>query len=276
MKTSEILLEALEYMREFKDAVFVIKLGGEVLVDDEVVSCVAQDLAFLDFVGIGCVVVHGGGKDITEAMAKLGKKPVFVDGLRVTDEETMDVIETVAGKANNKLVSVIQKMGGRSKGVFGKLGNLFITEKQKANVDLGFVGNVVKVNAHVVNTKLKEGYIPVVSPIGVGADGHAYNINADSAAAELAAALKAEKFILVTNVAGVLDKEGKLIQRLTLVQARKLLESDVVSGGMIPKLRACIRALEEGVPKAHIVKASRHAILEEILTKEGTGTMITR
>jgi acetylglutamate kinase len=187
----------------------------------------------------------------------------------------MSIIEMVSEKANKRLVSVVEKKGGKAAGISSKEGGLFQTEKKKGKVDLGFVGDVTKVNAHIVKTQLKNRYIPVVSPIGRGSGGHAYNINADTAAAELATALKAEKFILITNVAGVLNEKDEVIKTLTLPEARKLLHSDVVSGGMIPKLSACVKAVESGVPRAHIIKASRHALLEEILTKEGTGTMIT-
>jgi acetylglutamate kinase len=240
------------------------------------VESVAQVLVFLEFVGIKSVVIHGGGKEISAAMEKLGKKPEFVEGLRVTDRETMDIVEMVIGKTNNTLVSAINKKCGQAIGISGKSGNLFETTKQKTKVDLGFVGEITKVNSHIIETQLKNGYIPVISPIGIGADGCSYNINADTAAAELACALKASKFILLTNVEGVLDRGGKLIQRLSLSHVQSLVKSDVVSGGMIPKLKACVRAIEGGVSKAHIVKASRHALLEEILTREGTGTMIKK
>ena len=276
MRTSEVLIDALEYIRKFSGQIFVVKLGGEVMLDKEVLDSVAQDLVFLNVVGIKTVVVHGGGVEISEAMEKFGKKPEFIKGLRVTDKETMDIVEMVlTGKINTELVSRINKHNGNAVGLSGKSGNLFSVVKQKHEVDLGYVGDVRKVNSKIVTTQLDHGYTPVISPIGVGPDGSSYNINADTAAAELAVALNASKFILLTNVEGVLDKEKKLIKRLTVVKAKKLILDGTVSGGMIPKLEACIISLKKGVERAHIVKASKHAVLEEILTTLGTGTMIT-
>ncbi|MFH1787937.1 MAG: acetylglutamate kinase [Candidatus Altiarchaeota archaeon] len=276
MKTSEILIEALEYIREFKDAVFVVKLGGEVLVDADVVETVAKDLAFLGFVGIKCVVVHGGGKRISTAMEEAGKKPVFVGGLRVTDAETIRIAEEVLNEVNREIAATIKGFGVKAASISGRKEGVFEVVKKEGEVDLGFVGEIVKTNPGVIEDYFSKAQVPIVSPIGVGSDGKSYNINADTAAAALAKALKADKIILLTNVQGVLDKDGKLIRRLTLPAAKKLVSSDAVSGGMIPKLRACIKALEHSVSKAHIVKASRHALLEEILTREGTGTMITK
>lgn len=276
MKTSEILIEALEYIREFKDTVFVVKLGGEILVDAEVVETVSKDLAFLEFVGIKSVVVHGGGARISTAMEAAGKKPVFVGGLRVTDAETMKIAERVLDEVNREIAGNIKSFGVKAASISGRKDNVFKVVKKKTEVDLGFVGDIVGVNTDVIDSQFAKGKIPVVSPIGVGANGLAYNINADTAAAALANALKARKIILITNVRGVLGKDGKLVKRVTLAETKKLVTSDTVSGGMIPKLLACIQALEKSVSKAHIIKASRHALLEEILTKEGTGTMITK
>jgi len=279
MNTSEVLINALEYIRKFSGQIFVIKLGGEVMLDKEVLDSVAQDLIFLDLVGIKTVVVHGGGVEISDAMTKFGKKPEFIKGLRVTDKETMDIVEMVlTGKINTELVSRINKHDGNAVGLSGKSGNLFavIKQKNKDKIDLGYVGDIKKVNSKIVTTQLDSGYTPVISPIGCGPDSCSYNINADTAAAELAVALKASKLIILTNVEGVLDKEKKLIKRLTVAEAKKLTQDETVSGGMIPKLTACIQALEKGVERAHIVKASKHAVLEEILTTTGTGTMITK
>lgn len=276
MKTSEILIEALEYIREFKDTVFVVKLGGEVLVDAEVVETVSKDLAFLEFVGIKSVVVHGGGARISTAMEAAGKKPSFVGGLRVTDAETMKIAERVLDEVNREIAGNIKSFGVKAASISGRKDNIFKVVKKKTEVDLGFVGDITEVNTDAIDSQFAKGKIPVVSPIGVGTNGLAYNINADTAAAALAKALRARKIILITNVRGVLDKNGKLVKRLTLAETKKIVTSDTVSGGMIPKLRACIRALEQSVSKAHIIKASRHALLEEILTKEGTGTMITK
>jgi len=277
MNTSEVLINALEYIRRFNGQIFVIKLGGEVMLNKEVLDSVAQDFVFLNIVGIKTVVVHGGGVEISDAMQKFGKKPEFIKGLRVTDKETMDIVEMVlTGKINTELISRINKQNGSATGLSGKSGNLFSVVKQKAEVDLGYVGDIKKVNSKIVTTQLEGGYTPVISPIGCGPDGCSYNINADTAAAELAIALKASKLIVLTNVEGVLDKNKKLIKRLTTAEAKKLIKDGTVSGGMLPKLEACMEALNQGVERAHIVKASKHAVLEEILTTTGTGTMITQ
>lgn len=274
---SEILINALNYIKEFKEAVFVVKLGGEVVVDEEILETVAKDLIFLHMVGINPVVVHGGGVEISDAMKKFGKKPVFVEGLRKTDKETMDIVEMVlTGKINTQIVSYLTRFEGNAVGLSGKSGNLFKAKKQDGDVDLGYVGEINQVNPDIVETQIKNNYIPVISPVGVGEDGSSLNINADTAAAELAASLHAQKLILVTNVDGVLDGEKKLIKRLTVREAKKLIKTHVIQGGMIPKLEACIKSINSGVARTHIIKASTHAILEEILTQTGTGTMITK
>ncbi len=277
MKRAEILVKAIEYIRKFKGQVFVIKLGGETLLDEDVIDSVAQDLIFLNTLGIKPVIVHGGGVEISDAMERFGKKPKFVKGLRVTDAETMDIVEMVlTGKVNQQLVSRIHKHGGSAVGLSGKSGCLFEGVRQKGKVDLGLVGDIKKVNPKIVSTQLENNFIPVISPICLSGRGESLNINADTAASELAASLKASKLIVLTNVQGVLDRKKKLVKRLTVAEARKLIKNKTVVGGMIPKLKACIHALNNGVERTHIVKASRHAILEEILTTTGTGTMVTQ
>ena len=276
MNTPEILIEAIQYMRKFCGEIFVIKLGGEALLDAEVVDSVAQDLILLNDLGIKTVLVHGGGVEISEAMERFGKKPTFVRGLRVTDRETMDIVEMVLiGKINQELVSKVNRNGGSAVGLSGKSGHLFESVKQRNKVDLGLVGEIKKVNPKIVSTQLNGGYIPIVSPVGLGPDGISLNINADTAASELAISLKASKLIILTNVGGVLDKNKRLIKRLTVADAKKLIKNRTISGGMIPKVEACVSALKKGVSRTHVVKASKHAILEEILTASGTGTMIT-
>jgi acetylglutamate kinase len=276
MKTSEVLVEAIEYIRKFSGQVFVIKIGGEALLDKEVIDSVAQDLILLSALDIRTVVVHGGGVEISEAMEKFGKTPTFVRGLRVTDQETMDIVEMVmTGKVKQDLVSRINKYGGLSVGLSGKSGRIFEAQKKKGTVDLGLVGEMKRVNPRVVLTQIDAGYIPVISPIGFAPDGGSLNINADTAASELAIALKASKLIVITNVDGVLSKDKSLIKRLTTADVRKLIADKTISGGMIPKVEACVRALKGGVSRTHIVKASKHAVLEEILTATGNGTMIT-
>jgi acetylglutamate kinase len=276
MSTSEILVEAIGYIRKFAGEIFVIKLGGESLLDHDVIDSVAQDLILLNALDIKCVLVHGGGVEISQAMEKFGKKATFVKGLRVTDEETMDIVEMVlTGKTNQQLVSAINKNGGNAVGLSGKSGNLFESCKRKGKVDLGLVGDIKTVNPRVVMTQLNSGYIPIVSPVGIGADSCSFNINADTAASELAAALKASKLIVLTNVDGVLDKDKNLLKRLTAADIQRLIKNKTISGGMLPKVEACVNALKKGVKRTHIVKASRHAVLEEVLTAEGHGTMIT-
>jgi len=238
-----------------------------------------QDLVLMHCVGIRPVLVHGGGPEISELMKRVGKPPQFVNGLRVTDAETMELVEmALTGKTNPRLVALIQQQGGRAVGLSGKDGNLIRARKLQAEVDLGFVGEVEQINPEVVLNALAGGYIPVISPVGLGADGATYNLNADFAAGALAGALKAEKFILMTDVPGVLsdpDDPQSLISELSREQAQRMLDNGRVSGGMIPKLRACLSALEQGCPRAHIIDGRiPHALLIEVFTDAGIGTMI--
>jgi len=274
-KSSRLLTEAVDYITQFAGQVFVVKFGGEVLLDAKVVDSVCEDLIGLYDVGVRPVVVHGGGHEISNAMKRFGKKPTFVRGLRVTDQETMELVEMVlTGKVNNQIVSRIGALGGEAVGLSGKSGGLF-KAKQKSK-DLGLVGEITSVNPHLVETQLDNGYIPIVSPVAAGKGGQTLNINADESAAQLAVALKASKLILITNVPGVLDKNKKLVSKLTTAKAKKLAASKAVSGGMIPKINSCTSALKGGVTRAHIIQAKQHALLEEVLTDEGTGTMITK
>ncbi len=275
IKVSEVLIDALEYMKKFRDQVFVIKLGGEVMVDDGVLDAVAQDIILLNYVNIKPVIIHGGGNEISKAMERLGKKAHFVKGLRVTDEETMDIVQMVLiGKVNSKIVASINKNGGNAVGLSGKSAKLFLSEKRKSDVDLGFVGDIKEVNSDLVSVLLENNYIPVVSPVGIAEDGTSYNINADTAAAKLAVSLGASKFMILTSVDGVWDKNKNVIEKMNSKDAEKLIDSGVAKEGMIPKLRACIQAVGQGVPAAHIIRGDRHRLLEEIFTAKGTGTMI--
>jgi len=277
MNRSDLLVDAIGYIKRFSGQTFVIKLGGETLLDKAVIDSVVQDLIFLNSLGIKIVVVHGGGVEISDAMERFGKKPTFVKGLRVTDKETMDIVEMVlSGKVNQELVSRIHKLGGEAVGISGKSGRLFEAKKRRTKIDLGHVGVINKVNPKIVKAQLNHEFIPVISPVGVSSSGKSLNINADTASSQLAASLKASKLIILTNVDGVLDKKKKLIKRLTVAQAKKVIRDKTAQGGMLPKIKACIYALQNSVERTHIVKANKHAVLEEILTKTGNGTMLTK
>lgn len=276
---AEVLIQALPYIQKWRGAIFVIKYGGAAMSENGLAAQVMQDIVLMHCVGIRPVIVHGGGPEISDLMKRLGKQPQFVNGLRVTDAETMELVEmALTGKTNPRLVALIQQQGGRAVGLSGKDGGLIRARKLESEVDLGFVGEVDTVQPEVLLSVLEVGYIPVVSPIGMGADGASYNLNADFAAGALAGALGATKFILMTDVPGVLsDPEDptSLISELTREQAQRMLENGRVSGGMIPKLQACLQALERGCPRAHIIDGRiPHALLIEVFTDTGIGTMI--
>jgi len=276
MATTDVLIDALSYIKTFRNQIFVVKIGSEVTSKPDALSTVAQDLILLDFLGIHPVVVHGGGVEITEEMNKAGKKPEFVKGLRVTDLETMNIVKRVFAAINNRIVRSIASQGGKAVGFPNGKEILFQSEKKKTDVDIGYVGDIQGVNTSTLLSAIRKGLIPVVSSIGQSSKGYSLNINADTAASELAAALHASKIIFLTNVSGVLDQNKKLVKTLTKSQAEALIEDKTASGGMIPKLKACMSALDKNVTSAHIIKAGGHALLEEILTKEGTGTMINK
>ena len=274
-RVSNLLVDAVEYIKKFRNHVFVIKLGGEAMLDEKVFDGVAQDLVLLSNVGIKPVVVHGGGREISLAMEKFGKVPEFVEGLRVTDKETMDIVKMVLiGKINTEIVARINKFGGNAVGLSGKSGKLFLAEKKKSRIDLGFVGEVSSINSDLVTTLIDKAYIPIISPVGFSIDGESLNINADSATSKLAVSLKASKLIILTSVDGVMDSKGNLLNEIKTGKAKGLIKDKVATKGMIPKIGACVDALAGGVKSTHIIKSSEHAIIEEILTKEGTGTMI--
>lgn len=276
---AEVLIQALPYIQKWRGAIFVIKYGGAAMSEGGLAAQVMQDVVLMHCVGIRPVIVHGGGPEISELMKRLGKQPQFVNGLRVTDAETMELVEmALTGKTNPRLVALIQQRGGRAVGLSGKDGGLIRARKLASEVDLGFVGEVESVHPGVVLSLLEAGYIPVISPIGLGADGASYNLNADFAAGALAGALEAAKFILMTDVPGVLsdpDDPHSLISELSREQAQRMLENGRVSGGMIPKLQACLKAIESGCPRAHIIDGRiPHALLIEVFTDAGIGTMI--
>ena len=273
----ETLLESLPYIRQFYDKTIVIKYGGHAMIEERLKQSFARDIILMKYVGLNPVIVHGGGPQIGEFLKKIGKESRFVKGIRVTDDETMDVVEMVlVGKVNKEIVGLINHYGGKAVGLSGKDGGLIKAKKLKAKgEDMGMVGEVKSVNPKVIETLDRDKFIPVIAPVGVGDDGKTYNINADIVAGNIAAALKAEKLILLTDVQGVLDKNKKLISALNVAEAKKLIKNETATGGMIPKLECCLDALKGGVSKAHIIDGRvEHAVLLEVFTDAGVGTEI--
>ncbi len=288
MENVELLIEALPYIKDFHGTTMVIKIGGHAMVDDKVLEETIKDILLLYFVGIKPIVVHGGGPEISEKMEKLGLQPKFVEGLRVTDRETMEVVEMVLdGKINSKIVTTFIRNGGKAVGLSGKDGLLVVAKKKEMRmkrgeeeiiVDLGFVGETEYINPDILRILLEYGFIPVVSPVATDLMGNTYNLNADIVAGEIAAALKVKKLVMLTDVPGILkdpEDEGSLISRINLSELEKMREKGILMGGMIPKFEAIARALRSGVEKAHIIDGSKpHSILIELFTKEGIGTMV--
>lgn len=274
---AEVLTQALPYIKKYSGKIVVVKYGGNAMINEQLKKQVMEDIVLLSYVGIKVVLVHGGGPEISEMMNKVGKKAEFVNGLRVTDKETMDIAQMVlAGKVNKNLVNLLEMNGGKAMGISGMDGHL-IDAKIK-DPALGYVGAITKVNAEPINDLLEKGYIPVVSTIGCDYEGNSYNINGDTAAAFIAGALKAERLIMMTDIAGLLrdkDDPSTLIPEITVSEARALYDEGVISGGMIPKVDCCIEAIEHGVEKVIIMDGRvPHSILMEILTDEGAGTMV--
>ncbi|MFA4029877.1 MAG: hypothetical protein GDYSWBUE_001186 [Candidatus Fervidibacterota bacterium] len=284
-KRAQVLIEALPYIRHFYGKHIVIKYGGKAMVDEKLKRQVIADIVLLHYVGIKPVLVHGGGPEINEVMRQMGKQPKFVGGLRVTDEETVRIVEMVlTGSVNKELVELFNQNGARAIGLSGKDGNLFtarrLTPDETEGVDLGFVGEVESINTDVLRVLIDNGYIPVIASIGSDKDGKTLNLNADHVAGKLAAAIHAAKLIVLTDVRGICrdqNDELTLISTLTDEDALRLIEEGVIGEGMIPKVQACIEALKGGVEKAHIISgAIPHALLMELFTDEGIGTMIIR
>lgn len=272
-----VLIEALPYIRTFFGKTFVIKYGGHAMTDPELKKAVMLDIILLKYVGVNPVLVHGGGPEITSWMNKVGKEPRFVDGLRVTDAETMEIVQMVlAGKVNKEIVALVNRYGGKAIGLSGHDGNLL--NARQIGGDLGLVGQVETINAELLHMLSKAGYIPVIASIGAGFDGETYNINADAVAGDLASALNADKLIMLTDVEGIFADErdpDTLISALEIERARHMIREGRIDGGMIPKVEACITALENGVARTHIVDGrSLHSLLLEIFTDEGIGTMV--
>jgi len=287
LEKAKILISALPYFRDFYGKVMVIKYGGHAMVDEELKLAFAKDIVLMKYVGIKPVIVHGGGPQISQMMERLGLKPVFIEGQRVTDEETMNVVEMVlVGTVNKQIVSLINQVGGRAVGLSGRDGDLIQVEKMTIYkytgedrppeiIDIGRVGKVKKVNPEVLFTLLERDFIPVIAPVGVGEDGQAYNVNADLVAGALAGALQAEKLIYLTDVEGVKDAEGKLISTLKVSEVEELISSGVARGGMIPKLKSARKAISQGVKKVHIIDGRvPHSLIIELFTDEGLGTQI--
>ncbi len=286
---ADVLIEALPYIQRFKGKTVVVKFGGNAMVDEALKQSFARDIVLMKLVGMNPIVVHGGGPQIGQLLARLGKTTGFVDGMRITDSETMDVVEMVlGGLVNKEIVNLINRNGGKAVGLTGKDGDFIRAKKihlkksaPEANVseiiDLGYVGEVTSIDPAVVDMLGRSDFIPVIAPIGVGDDGRSYNINADLVAGKIAEVLKAEKLMLLTNTAGILDKEGNLLTGLSIKDIDDLIEDGTISGGMIPKTRCATDALNGGVTSVHIIDGRvEHAVLLELFTNQGVGTLLLR
>ncbi len=274
---AEVLVAALPYIKKYNNKVVVVKYGGNAMINEQLKQQVMEDIVLLWLIGVKVVLVHGGGPEISDLMKKLGKESTFVDGLRVTDEETVDIVQMVlAGKINKTLVNLLEMKGGKAMGISGMDGRLI--EAKMKDVRLGYVGEITKVHISPVLDLLEKGYIPVISTIGCDRQGHAYNINGDTAAAYIAGALQAERLIMMTDIAGILrdkDDPSSLIPEINLSEAENLYKEGVISGGMIPKVDCCVTAIRQGVKKVIIMDGRvPHSILMELLTDEGAGTMV--
>ncbi len=285
IKKAEILIEALPYIQKLSGKTVVIKYGGNGMINDELKNYVMEDITLFKYIGLNPVVVHGGGPEINKALEKLDSKSEFINGLRKTDDSTMEVAQMVlVGKTNKEIVSMLNQKGGKAIGLCGIDGGLIECEQYKpviegSEVDIGFVGKITNINSKIIEILTKDEYIPVVAPIGVGADGRSYNINADTVAGEIAAALKAEKLMLLTDVEGVkMSKDSdEILSALTSKEVYDLIDKKVINGGMIPKVLGCIEALDKGVGRTHILDGRiPHCILLEIFTNRGIGTMIMK
>ncbi|HON80747.1 MAG TPA: acetylglutamate kinase [Methanoregulaceae archaeon] len=287
MKREEVLTEALPYIQKFHGKTMVIKLGGHAMVDSAILETAISDVVLLELVGIKVVLVHGGGPEITEKMKAMGKKPKFVAGLRITDEETLEIAQMVlVGKINNNIISLIAKCGGKAVGISGNDGSLIVArrmtpqkvsiEGKEEEVDLGHVGEIEEINPAVLHTLLDNRYIPVIAPLAIDRNGQSLNINADTAAGEIARALNAYKLINMTDVEGIMDRERVMVyRRLPASEAESLVARGVVSEGMIPKVSSIVHAVKAGVSFGHVINGNKpHNLLLEMFTDEGVGTMI--
>lgn len=285
---AKILVEALPYIQEFHGKTIVIKYGGNAMINDELKEFVMEDVALMKYVGIKVVIVHGGGPEITGFLKKIGKESLFVSGLRVTDEETVEIAEMVLdGKINSEIVTLLNRKGLRAVGLSGKDANLICAEKklatiyeqgEKTKVDIGYVGKSKQINIQIVTDLINAGYVPVIAPIGVGEDGKSYNINADYVAADISGALGAEKLLLLTDTEGVyknFEDKSSFISTLRAEEAKNLIKEGIISGGMVPKVESCLRAIEKGANKAYIIDGRQpHSIILELFTDSGIGTEV--
>lgn len=281
LSKAEVLIEALPYIQRFNRKIIVVKYGGSAMVDEELKRRVIEDVTLLKLVGFKPIIVHGGGKEISRWIEKVGKEPQFVNGLRVTDQETMEIAEMVLGKVNKSLVQLVESLGVRAIGISGKDGGLLKVEKKLSDgEDIGYVGEVTEVNAEILYDLLEKDFLPIICPVGMDEDFQTYNINADDAACAIARAMEAEKLAFLTDIEGVYkdphDSET-LISELTVEEAQKLMEEGYIGGGMLPKLQNCIDAIENGVSRVHILDGRiRHCLLLEIFTNKGIGTAILK
>ncbi len=276
---ASVLVHALPYIQKYYNKIVVVKYGGNAMTDEKLKKAVMGDIVLMSLIGIKVVLVHGGGPEITEMLAKIGKETEFVDGLRVTDAETADVVQMVlSGKINKSLVNLLESKGGKAMGLCGTDGHMIMAKQMDPR--LGFVGEITEVNTQPILDLLEKGYIPVISSVGCDNDGNVYNINADTAAAKIAGMLNAESLISMTNISGILrdkDDPSSLISKLTTKQAAELTEQGVIAGGMIPKVECCVNAINWGVNKVFVIDGTiKHAILIETLTDEGIGTMFVK
>jgi len=285
---ASVLAEALPYIQRFSGKTIVVKYGGNAMTDDKLKEGFARDIVLMKLVGMNPVVVHGGGPQIAELLKRIGKESEFIQGMRVTDRETMDIVEMVlGGSVNKEIVNLIHQHGGSAVGLTGKDGDMIRARKMEMTafnedlnaseiIDLGHVGEVARINIQVIDTMIASGFIPVIAPVGVGEDGRSYNINADLVAGKVAEALKAEKLMLLTNTPGLLDKAGNLLTGLNSEKVAELIQDGTIYGGMLPKIRCALEAVQNGVHSSHIIDGRvEHAVMLEVFTDEGVGTLIT-
>lgn len=283
MKTAEVLVEALPYIRRFYGKTVVIKYGGHAMVDEEIKNKVISDIVLMKYIGINPVIIHGGGPDINYWLKKNHQESTFIGGLRVTDKATMEIAQMVlVGKVNQEIVGLLQKNGGKAVGISGIDGNTVVVKKKfwEENgecIDLGYVGEVSKVNTELIDNAMNNGFIPVIAPVGCDENGEVYNINGDYAAGSIAAQLKADKLFMLTDINGVLDKGGEIISTLRFADAKQKISDGTICGGMIPKVECCMSAIEKGVQSVHIVNGCLpHSMLLELFTNSGVGTMVIK